>query len=92
MRDARGRIANIVGFYTDLSARRESEERLRYLRELDDRRSSILASIEEQGKLTPELAREMELKSVSVPVANQVQHLRFDGARISALDLKVNQA
>ncbi len=37
---------------------RHLEERLRYLRELDDRRTSILASIEEQGKLTPELARE----------------------------------
>ncbi len=32
---------------------RNLEERLRYLRELDDRRASILASIEEQGKLTP---------------------------------------
>jgi uncharacterized protein len=31
------------------------EERLRYLRELEDRRSAIIASIEEQGKLTPEL-------------------------------------
>ncbi len=37
------------------------EERLRYLRELDDRRGAILASIEEQGKLTPELAREINL-------------------------------
>lgn len=32
---------------------RTLEERLRYLRELDERRISILASIEEQGKLTP---------------------------------------
>mgnify|MGYP000853278886 CR=1 FL=1 len=32
------------------------DERLSYLREMEDRRSSILASIEEQGKLTPELA------------------------------------
>jgi uncharacterized protein len=32
------------------------DERLTYLREMEDRRSSILASIEEQGKLTPELA------------------------------------
>jgi uncharacterized protein len=32
---------------------RHLEERLRYLRELDERRISILASIEEQGKLTP---------------------------------------
>ncbi len=31
------------------------EERLRYLRELESRRKIILASIEEQGKLTPEL-------------------------------------
>lgn len=34
---------------------RTLEERLRYLRELEERRTSILASIEEQGKLTPEL-------------------------------------
>jgi len=40
---------------------RNLEERLRYLRELDERRVSILASIEEQGKLTPELKREIDL-------------------------------
>ena len=40
---------------------RTLEERLRYLRELDDRRASILASIDEQGKLTPELTREINL-------------------------------
>ncbi len=40
---------------------RNLEERLRYLRELDARRVSILASIEEQGKLTPELKREIDL-------------------------------
>ncbi len=31
------------------------EERLRYLRELESRRSAIIASIEEQGKMTPAL-------------------------------------
>ncbi|MFZ6726488.1 Tex family protein [Undibacterium sp. MH2W] len=31
------------------------EERLRYLRELEDRRAAIVASIEEQGKMTPAL-------------------------------------
>jgi len=31
------------------------EERLRYLRELDERRVTIIKSIDEQGKLTPEL-------------------------------------
>lgn len=35
---------------------RTLETRLSYLRELDDRRQTILKSIEEQGKLTPELA------------------------------------
>ncbi len=34
---------------------RTLEERLRYLRELDDRRAAVLSSIEEQGKLTAEL-------------------------------------
>ena len=34
---------------------RTLEERLSYLRELEARRTAILASIEEQGKLTPEL-------------------------------------
>ncbi|BET10320.1 Tex family protein [Pandoraea sputorum] len=34
---------------------RNLEERLLYLRELEDRRGAILASIEEQGKLTDEL-------------------------------------
>ena len=36
---------------------RTLEERLGYLRELEDRRASVLKSIEEQGKMTPELAR-----------------------------------
>lgn len=34
---------------------RTLEERLGYLRELDQRRDAVLASIDEQGKLTPEL-------------------------------------
>jgi len=34
---------------------RQLEERLRYLRDLEDRRQTILGSIEEQGKLTPQL-------------------------------------
>ncbi len=35
---------------------RTLEERLGYLRELEDRRATIVASIEEQGKMTPGLA------------------------------------
>ncbi|GAA6151084.1 Tex family protein [Pseudoteredinibacter isoporae] len=38
---------------------RTLEERLRYLRELEDRRSAILKSIHEQEKLTPELEAEI---------------------------------
>jgi protein Tex len=39
----------------DDSQMRQLEERLRYLREMEDRRATILASISEQEKLTPEL-------------------------------------
>ncbi len=39
---------------------RTLDERLAYLRELEERRAAILASIEEQGKLTPELKAEIE--------------------------------
>lgn len=38
---------------------RTLEERLTYLRELEERRTAILASIDEQGKLTPELHAEI---------------------------------
>ena len=38
---------------------RSLEERLRYLRELEERREAVLASIEEQGKLTDELAAQI---------------------------------
>lgn len=37
------------------------EERLRYLRELEDRRAAIIKSIAEQDKLTPELERDLLL-------------------------------
>ncbi len=39
---------------------RTLEERLRYLRELEDRRAAILKSIEEQDKMTPELAADIQ--------------------------------
>jgi uncharacterized protein len=38
---------------------RNLEERLRYLREMEDRRSTILKSIDEQDKLSPELKRDI---------------------------------
>lgn len=45
----------------DDSQMRTLEERLRYLRELEERRAAILKSIGEQGKLTPELEREVSI-------------------------------
>lgn len=45
----------------DDSQMRTLEERLRYLRELEERRAAILKSIGEQGKLTPELEREVAI-------------------------------
>lgn len=36
VRDARGHVSHIVGFFADLSARRESEERMRYLTHNDE--------------------------------------------------------
>ena len=36
-------------------------ERLAYLRELEERRASILAAIDEQGALTPELAAQIDV-------------------------------
>src|SRR5690554_8149866 len=44
----------------DDSQLRTLEARLRYLREMEDRRATILKSIAEQDKLTPELQRDIE--------------------------------
>ncbi|MET1029292.1 MAG: Tex family protein [Dongiaceae bacterium] len=38
---------------------RTLDERLRYLRELEERRTAILKSVEEQGKMTPDLERDI---------------------------------
>ena len=39
---------------------RSFDERLKYLRNLEDRKQTVLAAIEEQGKLTPELKAKIE--------------------------------
>ena len=44
----------VTGGLDDIQLR-ELESRLGYLRELEDRRETVLKSIDEQGKLTPEL-------------------------------------
>ena len=47
---------------------RKLGERLTYLRNLEDRKASVLASIEEQGKLTPELKKQIEAAETQVMV------------------------
>ncbi len=49
----------VTGGLDDIQLR-ELEARLSYLRELEDRRAAVLKSIEEQGKLTPELRAAIE--------------------------------
>ena len=39
---------------------RKLGERLTYLRNLDDRKATVISSIEEQGKMTPELRKQIE--------------------------------
>jgi protein Tex len=50
---------------------RELESRLSYLRELEDRRAAVLKSIEEQGKLTPQLRALIE----AVPTKQELEDL-----------------
>jgi uncharacterized protein len=50
---------------------RELEARLGYLRELEDRRAAVIKSIDEQGKLTPELRAAIE----TVPTKQELEDL-----------------
>ena len=50
---------------------RELEARLAYLRELEDRREAVLKSIDEQGRLTPELRAAIEV----VPTKQELEDL-----------------
>lgn len=50
---------------------RELEARLAYLRELEERRAAVLKSIEEQGKLTPDLRAAIE----AAPTKQEVEDL-----------------
>ena len=51
---------------------RQLEERLRYLRELEDRRAAIVASIDEQGKMTPVLLEAIMLRGRQDPAGRLV--------------------
>jgi len=58
---------------------RTLEERLRYLRELEERRDAVLASITEQGKLTPEL--EASIRAAETKVALEDLYLPYKPKR-----------
>lgn len=63
VRDSRGRVSHIVGFFSDLSQRRQTEERLRYLSHYDEltglaNRSLFRERLHEAG----ERARQDELQ------------------------------
>ncbi len=47
---------------------RNLDERLRYLRNLEERKAAVITSIEQQGKLTPELKAQIEQASTLVLV------------------------
>ena len=74
---------------------RNLEERLGYLRELEDRRAAILRSIEEQGKLSAELAGQINTSMPDHVLAELGSALgaRFrksvNGARILLLGIAI---
>ncbi|MGS2744237.1 Tex family protein [Halomonas sp. LS-001] len=49
----------VTGALDDIQLR-QLDERLRYLRELEERRAAVVAAIDEQGKLTPDLTHRLE--------------------------------
>src|ERR1700689_5775011 len=55
---------------------RAIEEKLLYFRELQDRKATILASIQEQGKLTDELKRRIEVTLEKTNLKDR--YLRFN--------------
>ncbi|MEV4945311.1 Tex family protein [Streptomyces sp. NPDC053755] len=58
---------------------RTLEERLRYLRELEDRRAAVLESVREQGKLTPEV--EAQLRAAETKARLEDIYLPFKPKR-----------
>ena len=71
---------------------RKIEERVGYLRQLEDRRATVLKSIMEQGKLTPELQRAIEAADHKVALEDLYapfkpkRHTKAQMARDSGLE------
>lgn len=49
---------------------RDLDERLKYLRNLEEKKNTVIASIEEQGKMTPELLKKIEKAMTIVEVGD----------------------
>ena len=61
---------------------RNLNERLTYLRNLEDKKAQVLGSIEEQGKLTPELKKQIEAAQTLVVVEDLYRPYRLKSAYI----------
>ncbi|WP_437879932.1 EAL domain-containing protein [Pseudomonas sp. LRF_L74] len=71
VRDTRGKISHIVGFFADLSARREAEERLRYLSHYDEltglaNRSLFRERLHEAGERSRQGERSLALLHIDL--------------------------
>ena len=63
---------------------RKLEERLSYLTELEDRRATVIKSITEQGRLTPELQRAIHAADTKVELAGYLRTLQAEAANKSS--------
>lgn len=71
VRDSQGRVSHIVGFFADLSSRREAEERLRYLSHYDEltglaNRSLFKERLHEAGQRARKSGRSIALLHVDL--------------------------
>ena len=64
---------------------RSLDERLRYLRALEERRGVILASIEEQGSLTQELKKQIETANAQAAEKEKEYQAKLDDLEFSGL-------
>jgi uncharacterized protein len=77
----------------DENVLRDIEHKYGYYKELEERRTAIIASIEEQGKLTPELRAKIEatiskveLEDLYLPLQAETRHPREKSARLAGLE------
>ena len=70
-------------------------ERLNYLRNLEEKKAQVLATIQEQGKLTPELKKQIETlqqQNAEQQKAHEAEQYRHDKPRRRAADKHLSAA